>query len=307
MWPEGKIELGKHVALFVHFDPRERLGEHVLTYVRELHAIGFSVVFISNSGRIRDESLASLKPLCRAVIIRSNVGYDFGAIREVLDLLDLPRLDTERLLITNDSVYGPLLPIETVMARIDFDKADLWGATDSWQYQYHLQSYFLVAGRRALTSPAWQAFWRSVRQVSSKQWVVVHYETGLTQAFLKAGLRCRSLWAYHELLARAVCEPIQLEANMSTSDPLELMRAKSAYRIRAAAASALPMNPTADLWRHLLLAGFPFLKVEMLRKNPTEVPDIVDWRNIVAALSGGDVEMIERDLQLQHKRLRRAP
>jgi hypothetical protein len=299
VWPEGEIEPGKHVALFVHFDRRERLAEHALAYVRELHANGFSVIFVSNAGRMSEESLTLLKPICRAVIVRRNVGYDFGALREALDLLELPRANTERLLITNDSVYGPLAPIATMMARIDFGKADLWGTTDSWQYRYHLQSYFLVAGRRALTSPAWQAFWRSVRQVSSKRWVIIRYEVGLTQALLKAGLRCRPLWAYHDLLARAAREPVELETDASMSNPLELMRGQAMHRIRTAAARTLPMNPTAELWRHLLLAGFPFLKAEMLRKNPAGVPDIADWRSVVATLPDGDVEMIERDLQLQ--------
>jgi hypothetical protein len=307
VWPEGGIELGERVALFIHFDRRERLAEHVVAYVRALHKIGFSVVFITNTGRLHRDSLSTLRPFCRAVVVRRNVGYDFGAIREALDLLDLPREETEQLLIANDSVYGPLLPIDDMLARVDFEKADLWGPTESWQYRYHLQSYFLLAGRKALISPAWQAFWRSVRQVSSKQWVISRYEVGLTQHLLKAGLRCRPLWGYHELLGQAVDTSVPNEADTSVSDPLEQMRVKAIQRIRAAAANGTPLNPTSDLWRYLLLAGCPFLKVEMLRKNPTEVPDIADWRSVVAGLPGGDVGMIERDLQLQTRMRNHAP
>jgi hypothetical protein len=307
MWPESRFELGERVALFTHFDRRERLAEHVIVYIRQLHAIGFSVVFITNSGRLPEASLQALKPVCRAIIVRRNVGYDFGAIREVLALLELPRPETERLLIANDSVYGPLLPIADMIARVDFAKADLWGTTESWQYRYHLQSYFLLAGRQALTSPAWQAFWRSVRQVSSKQWVIARYEVGLTQALLKAGLRCQPLWGYHDLLAQTTKVSVPEERDSSTLDPLEQMRIKATQRIRAAAASGVPLNPTSELWRQLLMAGFPFLKVELLRKNPAEVPDIADWRTVVASLSTPDVAVIERDLQLQQKLRNRAP
>jgi hypothetical protein len=306
-WPEGRIELGGSVALFTHFDRRERLADHVIAYVRELYGLGFSVVFVSNSERLSEDGLAKLQPYCRAVIVRRNVGYDFGAIREVLDLLKLPRQDTERLLIANDSVYGPLLPIADMIARADFEEADLWGTTESWQYRYHLQSFFLLAGRRAINSRAWKEFWQGVRQVSSKQWVIARYEVGLTQTLLKAGLRCRPLWSYHQLLDQTEHKYIPKEVDASTLDPLELMRIRASQRIRAAAAHGVALNPTSDLWRQLLLAGFPFIKVELLRKNPTGVPDIADWRSVVARLPHGDVAMIERDLQLQWSMRNRAP
>jgi hypothetical protein len=307
IWPEGRIELGERVALFTHFDRRQRMADHVIAYVRELHENGFSVVCISNAGGLPPASLSALQPYCRAVIVRRNVGYDFGAVREVLDLLDLPRQETEQLLIANDSVYGPLAPISDMMARIDFDRADFWGLTESWQYRYHLQSYFLLAGRRALESPAWRAFWQGVRQVSSKQWVIARYEVGLTQQMLGGGLRCQPIWGYHELLDRTPQVHAPDEAGGSNPDPLEQMRIKATHRIRSAAANGVPLNPTCELWRQLLLAGCPFLKVELLRKNPAGVPDIADWRSVVAGLPSGDVGMIERDLQLQYRMRDRAP
>ncbi len=298
MWPDGRIELTDSVALFTHFDRRGRLGDHVVAYVRALHESGFSVVFVSNSGHLHQDSLELLQPFCRAIIVRRNVGYDFGAIREVLDLLDLPRVETERLLIANDSVYGPLLPITDMMNRVDFDVADVWGTTESWQYRYHLQSYFLLAGRRAMNSPAWQSFWRGVRQVSSKQWVVARYEVGLTQRLLKAGLRCQSLWPYLDLLRDVINASPAEASEASKSDPIHQMRVQANQRLRSAVAQRTALNPTSDLWRQLLLAGFPFLKVELLRRNPTQVPDVADWIAVVAEMPGADTTTIERDLQV---------
>lgn len=305
VWPEGRIGLGEKVALFTHFDRRGRLADHVVAYVHALHQNGFSVAFVTNSGCLRPDSLTALQPFCRAVVVRRNVGYDFGAIREMLDLLGLPQPETQQLLIANDSVYGPLASLADMLARVDFDEADLWGATDSWQRRYHLQSYFLLAGRQALTSPAWQEFWRNVRQVSSKQWVIAHYEIGLTQKLLQAGLRCRPLWPYYELLDDVVNLSTPTGNDTSTLDPLKKMRVLADQRILMCAARRTPLNPTSDLWRQLLLAGFPFLKVELLRENPTDVPDVADWRAVLAELPDADIGMIERDLQ--HKMRNRSP
>ena len=57
------------------------------------------------------------------------------------------------------------------------------------------------------------------------------------------------------------------------------------------------LNPTSDFWRQLLDAGFPFLKRELLRLNPGKVGDLADWREVVRANSGADLDAIERDLQ----------
>ena len=100
-----------------------------------------------------------MQALCAAVLVRRNVGYDFGAWRDALERFALPRADTESLLLVNDSVYGPLGRIEEVLARIDFRQAELWGLTESWQSRYHLQSFFLAVAPSAMASAAWRQFW----------------------------------------------------------------------------------------------------------------------------------------------------
>jgi hypothetical protein len=297
VWPEGRIDLGESVVLFTHFDRQGQLAKHVVSYVRALHRNGFSVVFVSNTGHRLQTNLTLLQPFCRAIVARRNVGYDFGAIREMLAMLDLPRPETERLLIVNDSVYGPLVPMTDILRRADLEEADFWGLTESWQHRYHLQSYFLLVNRHVMLNPAWQTFWDNVRQVSSKRWVIHRYEIGLTQTLLRAGIRCRSLWPYHELLAHVINTATEIDS--SANDPLQQMRALANQRLRSAVAKRAPLNPTSDLWRQLLLTGFPFLKVELLRKNPTGVPDIADWRAVLAKLADADCTMIEQDLRQQ--------
>ena len=297
LWPDNPIDLSNSVAVFVHFDRKGLVGDHVLAYVRTLSDAGFSVLFVSNSGRQGRRNLDPLKSLCRAVIIRRNVGYDFGAIRETLQLVGLPRHNTQRLLIANDSVYGPLSSLQPLIDRADFAEADVWGATESWQHRYHLQSYFLIVSSKAMAHSAWTSFWQDVRPNSSKRWVVNHYEIGLTQRLLNAGLRCKSLWPYNELVDQVIKEPSDNQSELASRDPMVLMRQVACLRLRTAIAHRVPLNPTADLWRQLLQSDFPFLKIELLKRNPTGVPDITDWRSVVANMPIADVELIDRDLK----------
>ncbi|MDE2334430.1 MAG: lipopolysaccharide biosynthesis protein [Rhodospirillales bacterium] len=259
-----------------------------------MRAAGLSIVFVSNAGKLRAEAWEALRELCDVVLLRRNIGYDFGAMREGLQACSLPRPETEMVLIVNDSVYGPLAPLNETLARIDFAAADVWGATESWQWRYHLQSFFLAVGRKTLDSKAWQQFWSGVRPVGSKYWVIRNYEIGLTRQLIAAGLRCGALWRYLDVVREV---DTSLLATEEIQDPLLASRKIHANRIRLATAARRPLNPTADLWRQMLRARFPFIKRELLVKNPSGVEDVADWREVVADVFGSDIGFIERDLQ----------
>lgn len=292
-WPEGEATLGPRVAILVHWDRRGRLGEPVRHYLAALREAGLSVVLVSNAGRLTADAWEAARALADVVIVRRNIGYDFGAMREGLEACGLPRADTEMVLIVNDSLYGPLAPLSETLARIDFTQADFWGATESWQRRYHLQSFFLAAGRRALDSVAWKRFWAGVRPIRSKSWVIRRYEVGLTGALLAGGLSCAAIWPYPALASALDLDLLGIESR----DPVVTSRRIHTNRIRLAAAARRPLNPTADLWRQLLAARFPFIKRELLVKNPSGIEDLSDWRDVVAESLGADIGFIERDLQ----------
>jgi hypothetical protein len=157
----------------------------------------------------------------------------------------------------------------------------------------------LIAGRKALTSEAWRDFWRQVRPVQSKEWVIRRYEVGLTQALVRAGLHCAAIWPYTELISH-------VDPSMTTNaggdealanDPSLAARKSHAGRIRQGAVARRPLNPTSDLWRQLLQAGYPFLKRQLLRENPTGVLDIAEWRDEVRDKIGIEPDLIDADLK----------
>jgi hypothetical protein len=293
-WINPEIPLGPKVAVFVHFDRAGRVRPYVMAYLEALRANGFAIGFVSNAGRLDASDAPAVRALCHAVIVRRNIGYDFAAMAEALSVLKLPQANTEVVLIANDSVYGPLGPLDAALARVDFAQADLWGATESWQRRYHLQSFFLLAGRRLLESAAWREFWASVRLVGSKYWVVTRYEVGLTQKLLSAGFSCAALWPYASLVDSV--DASLLTDEDADPDPVQNARRITAGRIRYSVTDRLPLNPTAELWRQLLQAGCPFIKRELLRENPAGVVDIADWRAVLRA-QGMDGAVIEQDLQ----------
>ncbi len=300
-WPDGDIPLGPRVCVFAHWDRAGDVRPHVMHHLRGLAAAGLSVVFVTNSGFLRPDALEALKLICAGIIVRRNVGYDFGAWREGFGQLALPRANTTMVVMANDSVYGPLRSLNELFAAIDFDAADVWGATDTWQSRYHLQSYLMAFSPRVVGSEAWRRYWAGVVPTWSKTWLIRLFEIGLTQGMLKAGFSCRAIWPYKSLIQdidlALLRDRDKEEDGPNMNDPMVQSRRKHVLRLREAIAGRTPLNPTSDLWRQLLAARFPFIKRELLRDNPTDVPDVVEWREVAAAISETSLAPIERDLQ----------
>ena len=106
-WPEVPA-LSPRIAIFMHFDRRGRVSPTAIFYIKELIAGGYCVVFVTNPGRLTPEGEAELRKLCVAIFIGRNIGYDFGAWREMIETFQLPTPETRELIIVNDSMYGPL-------------------------------------------------------------------------------------------------------------------------------------------------------------------------------------------------------
>jgi lipopolysaccharide biosynthesis protein len=125
------------------------------------------------------------------VLTRPNVGYDFGSWRDAFATVD--GLSGRGLVVlTNDSLLGPLGALDDLTARIEQIDADVWAATESHARGRHLQSYLLAFRGGSLERLL--DFFGGVRALDSKEDVIANYERGLTRAIDAAGLRTHVEW-----------------------------------------------------------------------------------------------------------------
>jgi Rhamnan synthesis protein F len=303
--------LGPRVAVFCHFDRHGRIRDHTRAYIDALRNEGFAVVFVTNSRELAAADRTWVRGRVAHLVVRRNVGYDFAAWRDAMSVCDLPSADTRFLLVANDSVYGPLRPLGPIFQRINFDLADIWGATDSWQHNFHLQSFFVAFGPRALRHEAFASFWSSVGNVRSKWWAVSRCELNMSRAFIAAGLRCKALWPYTgmiEILRQAAVQesaekdeqvntPAARIGSLSYLDPFADACRQNTVRVLNAALRHVPLNPTADLWQVLIEQGCPFIKRELLLDNPSQVPGVATWLSLIGETDDFSRDEILRDLE----------
>lgn len=230
------------MCIFVTLARGGRIQPHSLFHMRAWHDQGWQVVLVVAVDDFAAFDQNDVPSFASGVLLRHNRGYDFGAWATAICRLRGQLRQASTLATVNDSVFGPFDSFPLILERMRGADADLIGMTDSFEHQYHFQSYLLFFKKRALQSAAFTRFWRGVR-TGDRDFIIKHYELKLRSFMQQAGLRCVALFP-----------------------------ARRNGRI----------NPTLSNWRGLIDAGFPYIKVDLLRKNPHHA-DLTGWRQTLQA------------------------
>lgn len=222
----------RDVCLFVTHAPHPNLKAHVVHHIQRLQARGVDVVLIVNTD-LPFESIVVPAEVqdCRAIYLRENRGFDFGAWAQVACHGRFHE-SASRLFLVNDSVFGPLddARFRELVDNIRNCDADVIGLTEALFPRRHLQSYFLVFQRRALGGDVFVQWARSVRLLPTKDLVIDVYETRLTAHFESHGLNCQAIFPTDRTLKWC-------------------------------------SNDTSYRWQQLLGEGFPYIKVSVLTRE----------------------------------------
>lgn len=282
VWTGDALPASKRVV-YVHFDRNGEVHDYTICQLRAFAELGYATTFVTNSDTFSDEQVVKVRPFCASVIWRYNQGYDFAAYRD--GILSIPTGDLTHLILTNDSYYGPFFPLADLLNRCDPEKADVWGATDSRQVAYHLQSYFLLFHWKALHSTAFRRFWRRYPNVNDKAWVILNGEIGISRQMSKAGLR---------LAAAFSCDDAEMRLNNTANDYKHANNFVAFLCEMKGRAETL--NPVRFYWETLIAREhFPFLKRFVLTEDlhlsfaDRAIP-------LIAATTQYDATMISRHL-----------
>ncbi|RYD97399.1 MAG: glycosyltransferase, partial [Sphingomonadales bacterium] len=173
------LPIDSEIALFVTHSYTGKIKPHVLPYLRALKARGLGIFLIATVDRPVDLP-AELIDLADAVMVRRNAGYDFGAWSHAIRFY--PRLyGASTLYLLNDSVVPAADDgrLGAVVDRVRNSSADLIGLTESHEWRWHVQSYFLALKPRVLSSRWFHRFMGDLRLLTDKDQVIRAYEIRL--------------------------------------------------------------------------------------------------------------------------------
>jgi lipopolysaccharide biosynthesis protein len=242
---------GGCVCLFAHYDPQGIVDPHVLYYLRELRACGMTICVISACGALAASEVDKLRGLADALIVRGNGGLDLGS-RQVAMRLGLAQ-GFSHVLLANDSVYGPLRPLAPLLRPVLAGGFDAWGMVESREHTWHLQSWFIVMAAATLARPEVAAVLAQDFAAMTRAEVIARGELDMGRALVASGAVCGA-------------------ASQAVRVPL-------AQRRR-------PVNRMHFDWYALARSGtVPFLKVELLRDNPSRIFGLARWEEALRGSS----------------------
>lgn len=229
------------LVLMAHFSAQNTVHPYVVRYIQALQEADCDVMLISTSANLPDHVIASLNAMGVSVLIRRNIGYDFGSWRIAIDVYPEMVNDYPTLIFANDSVYGPLFDLAPVLAALDDSGFDVWSLTASNERGRHLQTYFWGMSGKSVESGCFDYFWHQYyRFYSRRQTVIDRYELQIAHiAEQQFGLKTGACWSEAMLLSRYP---------------------------HAVSEQAKRINPLRDYWRELIGDfGFPFVKRELFK------------------------------------------
>ena len=284
------------IALYVHYSATNHISDMVLCQIDLLRESGFSVVFISMSKIITEQAWQAARERCTLVVQRDNFGLDFGAWRDLLPEIHRRWAIPDELMLVNDSVLGPIHPLAPVIDTMRRGGLGLFGLTESLQGAPHLQSYMLLARGRSTVEDLMR-FFQKLHVTHSKWLLIRRGEIKLSGWMQRRGHRVAAIFGYDRLVQVAVTDPYERKRLLNASNDFRNSEALSA-REAAALLHKNPVNPTHELWR-VLATRFngPFLKAELVIRNPMRLSDIADWPTLVSADSPCTLPILQAHIQ----------
>ena len=275
--------------VFVHYDKDNLIDDYVYFYLKELQKVSDYIVFVTVV-KLSINDINKLNTICNDVILRENVGYDFMSYKVGLESFDYQIYD--EVVICNDSVYGPLYPLENIFNKMSTKRCNFWGMTSGKEISYHLQSYFIVFKKQILHSEAFQSFWDNVQVLDNKRDIIEKYEIGLTKYLISYGFKPLAYADYKPKLLNVLKAKLKRITLYKVIVKLYiLLRGK--YKLP----NPLAINLTHQYWKELLIyKQNPFIKIELLRDNPVQVK-IDDYQDVIKSISNYDIRLIDKHLK----------
>ena len=230
----SSVATARKVAVFAHYSAMVEISPSDAYLIACLRDAGFSVIVSSTctDDPAEHERLWShWSGKIDGLLTRPNFGFDFASWSAVILNLPLQEMDIEQLVLVNNSVFGPVIPLDPILEDL-FSRGDLFGLTASQEFSPHLQSYFLGFNRTVLLDPCFKQFWGTTISGRSKWSTIIHRELTWERFFVQSGFS-----------AVAFVEETR----------------------------TFPRNPLTFLWRDLLIQGFPFIKKSLFTHNYDEI------------------------------------
>ena len=174
--------------LFAGYDKDNIVADSLIYYVQALSQHGDVIVCMDNELTLKE--LQKIKPYTIHATATRHGEYDFGSYKRMYQYArDKKILDKyDEIYLVNDSVFGPLFDIKTLLHKIEKLKFDASGIiVAKHETHSYIESWFIKLNKKIFTSLWFDKFMNSVQKQPTKIDVTIKYEHGLTNLIKNNG------------------------------------------------------------------------------------------------------------------------
>jgi len=180
----------KSICFFSSYFKGNKVPFHIKFYLEELSRHFSETVFITTDKEILAVDKSFLLEKGIQLMQVKNEGYDFGMWYKAFQKYNPDTYDY--LGLVNDSCIL-FKKLDFVFDYFNGEKPDYLGLTDTYLEGYHVQSYFLLIGKKAI--PYLKEYLAKNGIIKDLYSVIKTYEIGLSQYLIKQGLKVKALFS----------------------------------------------------------------------------------------------------------------
>lgn len=224
---------------------------------------------------IQQEIFKAWGEFCSILLVRQNLGRDLAAYRDAMRFLNESHRDVRKLVFANNSILWLPNKMDTFVREIDQNSNAVFTATESFQPFEHGQSF--VLGASAEGKVALELALHKIRNTRLRSSAVIHGELKIARVLTRLMHQPVPIYSYERLI-RSALTSITSEERWNGFGEFRFVRAN---RLLASEAHGQANNPTHFLWLELYELGFPGLKLDLITKNPSRIPDVPLVENFI--------------------------
>lgn len=179
------------VGIFCFYDSQGKVDEYIEYLLLQLKKV-IDELYVVVNGNVDDNGRKIFLKYTEKLYIRENIGFDAGAYKDVIiNLVGVSKIkEFDELVLCNDTFFGPFIDFNEIFAEMNKKRVDFWGlkyVEDS--FLSHLQSYFLVFGKKILEEDILFQYFQDKVDISAENISDIYaiFERGLFYELKKAG------------------------------------------------------------------------------------------------------------------------
>jgi len=191
------------VGIFAYYDADGIVDDYIPVLVGAVRPFCSYLLCVVN-GELNEEGRQKLQAVSDEILLRPNEGLDITGYKEGLFHLREKILQAEEVLFFNQTIFGPLTPLDEMFCEMNDRDLDFWGLTkykglkadltdtiwNKVEYGYlppHIQSFFFAVRGELLHAPVFWDYWETLPVIHDYLEAVSYHEVKFTKYFEDQG------------------------------------------------------------------------------------------------------------------------